>query len=756
MSSKVSSEELEKKIEQLEEEIVARKKAEQQLRSDLQYTRSLIEASPDPMLTISPQGNITDVNEATIRALGIAREAIIGTDFTSCFTEPDKAKEAFLHVLREGCLTDYPLTIRHTNGKLTQFLFSASLCKESCGKIPAVLATGRDVSEQIQASQYARSLIEANPDPMVTISPEGKITDVNEATIKATGLAREAIIGSDFSTYFTEPAKAIRGYRRVFREGTVTDYPLTIRHKGGKLTHFLYSASLYKDAAGKVLGVFTAARDITERKRAEEALGESRQILHSVLDTIPVRVFWKDLDLNYLGCNRPFAFDAGLTSPEEITGKNDFEMNWRDQAEAYRSDDRLVIETGVPKLGYEEPQTTPEGGMIWLRTNKVPLRDATGKIKGVLGTYEDITKSKQMAQMLQASETRYRIVADNTHDWEHWTSPEGRILYVSPSCQRITGYTAAEFEADPQLGFRIVHPDDLAQFKAHLKEYTTNTKEPGALEFRIIHRDGAVRWIDHVCQSVFDENGNFMGRRGSNRDITDRKKAEKALEESTEKLKFFAYSVAHDLKSPAIGVYGLTKRLARIAGEVLDETGKRYCDQILKVSEHIAALVEKINVYIATKEGAPLFETLKTSELFKTLKDEFSVPFSLRGVEWVALESEVEIRADRLSILRIFRNLIDNALKYGGESLTKVSLGYEDSCKFHIFSVTDDGMGVKDADSKKIFGLFQRNESSRGVEGSGLGLAIVKEIAEQHGGRVWMDNQDPRGITFYVSISKNL
>ena len=110
-----------------------------------------------------------------------------------------------------------------------------------------VFAAARDVTAQKQASQYARSLIEASLDPLVTISPEGKITDVNEATVKVTGVPREKLIGTDFSDYFTEPEKAREGYQQVFAKGFVTDYPLTIRHKDGKLTDVLYNASVYKD-----------------------------------------------------------------------------------------------------------------------------------------------------------------------------------------------------------------------------------------------------------------------------------------------------------------------------------------------------------------------------------------------------------------------------------------------------------------------------------------------------------------------------
>ena len=146
-------------------------------------------------------------------------------------------------------------------------------------KLPVGIMAGqkrKKMEEELRtASLYARSLIEASLDPLVTISPEGKITDVNEATVKVTGLTREKLIGTDFSDYFTEPAKAKEGYRTVFEKGYVTDYPLTIRHTSGKSTDVLYNANVYKDDAGKVLGVFAAARDITKQKKMEKEINEA-------------------------------------------------------------------------------------------------------------------------------------------------------------------------------------------------------------------------------------------------------------------------------------------------------------------------------------------------------------------------------------------------------------------------------------------------------------------------------------------------
>ncbi len=162
--------------------------------------------------------------------------------------------------------------------------------RNEAGEVQGVFAAARDVTERKRleedlrvASLYARSLIEASLDPLVTISPDGQITDVNEATEQVTGVPRDRLIGSDFSDYFTEPDQARAGYRKVLSDGLVRDYPLTIRHVAGRTTDVLYNAMVYRNEAGQVQGVFAAARDVTERKRAEAELARYRDHLEELV-----------------------------------------------------------------------------------------------------------------------------------------------------------------------------------------------------------------------------------------------------------------------------------------------------------------------------------------------------------------------------------------------------------------------------------------------------------------------------------------
>ncbi len=255
--------------------------------SFLNFTRSLIEASIDPLVTIDSDGKFIDVNSATETMTGVMRDKLIGTDFSSYFTDPAKARCGYQRAFAEGHLSNCSLAIRHTSGSIIEVLCNASIYYDESGEIAGIFASAHDITamkqteEQLRAaSHYARSLIEASQDPLVTISADGTIMDANKAAEKVTGVSREKIIGSDFSDYFTEPEKARIGYKLVFSQGFVTDYPLAIRHTSGTVTEVLYNASVYQDENGKVAGVFAAARDISKLLRSQQELEKSnREIL---------------------------------------------------------------------------------------------------------------------------------------------------------------------------------------------------------------------------------------------------------------------------------------------------------------------------------------------------------------------------------------------------------------------------------------------------------------------------------------------
>ncbi|SHG52633.1 PAS domain S-box-containing protein [Flavobacterium fluvii] len=341
-----------------------------------QYALSLIEASLDPLVTISVKGKIMDMNQATVNITGVPREQLIGSDFFDYFTEQQSAREVYQEVFEKGSVADSHLTIRHKDGKLTDVLFNGSVFKDEKGNILGVVIVARDIAEQkwvldLQiankelafqnqekekranelgianeelayqneekenraaeliiankelifqnkekikradelviadieldfqnkekekreiankalealsysaklASQYSLSLIEASLDPLVTISTEGKIMDMNEATVNIVGMPRKALIDSDFFDYFTDQQKAREVYQEVFKKGSVADAPLTLRNVNGKLTDVLFNGSVYKDDNGNVLGVVIVARDVTDQKRIETELIEAR------------------------------------------------------------------------------------------------------------------------------------------------------------------------------------------------------------------------------------------------------------------------------------------------------------------------------------------------------------------------------------------------------------------------------------------------------------------------------------------------
>jgi len=247
-------------------------------RQAFEAARAMIESSLDSLVSISPEGKITDANAATVRFTGVPRAELIGTDFSRYFTDQVKAREVYQQLFEQGSALDHALTMRHRNGTLTDLVYNASVHRGTTGTVLGVFAAARDVTKLAETLESVRSMIESSLDSLVSINHEGKITEANEATVRVTGVPREQLIGTAFSDYFTDPGKANDIYQRVFAKGMEVDYPLTMRHRDGTLTEVMYNASIYRDTKGNALGVFAAARDVTAQRRAEREIANQRTL----------------------------------------------------------------------------------------------------------------------------------------------------------------------------------------------------------------------------------------------------------------------------------------------------------------------------------------------------------------------------------------------------------------------------------------------------------------------------------------------
>ena len=581
------------------------------------------------------------------------------------------------------------------------------------------------------------------------------------------------------------------------------------------------------------------------------------------------------------------------------------------------------------------PENEPKDIVVWENKNTITgkwcsIRDrAIEWFDGRLVHLQiaiDISHGKKVEAALQASEEKFRTVADFTYDWEYWINEHGNFNYISPSCKRITGYSVEEFEENHALLSDIVHPDDKQFFSEHINE-ELQTHKVCHLNFRIVSRQGEERWISHYCQPVYGQDKKFLGRRASNRDITEQKKAQEhikcnevrraallklyemqslpvkevcqyVLEASqsltgskigwmgfmnedesqltihawsksvmsqckihgkpivfkiidaglwgeavrqrqpiiindynftsvkkkgvpaghveidrfmavplfdegkivaviavgnkgqhyeeqdvnqlqlliegmwqivkrretedellrqAEMIKHFTNKVVHDLKNPAIAIFGLARILERKHERLPKEKLKNFIEQIVNSSAQIVSLSDDINAYISTRESRLHFVDLNLREIWGIIREEFLPRLKKRDIMWVEPEIEIPvITADKHALLRVYRNLVDNALKYGGRKLTEITMGYIPSAMYHVLTVQNNGKVIPPEEVESIFKLFKRKADESTIGGTGLGLTIVREIARQHKGDSWVESGNDGKTTFYLSIVQNL
>jgi PAS domain S-box-containing protein len=497
-----------------------------------------------------------------------------------------------------------------------------------------------------------------------------------------------------------------------------------------------------------------------ERKRmeAEEELRESEDKFRSlftsmtelaVIHEIVYDAGGKAVDYRILDCNPAFTAATGI--PRERAVGELASKVYGTREPPYLERYARVAETGNPEL-FET--YFPEMNIFFSISVFSP-------VKGRFATVAtNITDRVEAERRLKESERKLKILADFSYDWEYWIGEDKRLLFISPSCERITGYSPAEFYASPELLETIVYPGDRDLFTAHIDQYPGN-QQPDGLEFRIITRDGETRWIAHRCQPVFDEEKIWLGRRGSNRDITDRKIIEqerrallKDLESKNAELERFTYTVSHDLKSPLITIQGFLGYLKEDAmsgnQEALEDDIRRINNAAVKMQNLLAELLElsRIGRIMNPPEEVPF------SEIAKEALDMVERKIQERNILIQIHEPLPVVWADRIRLVEVMVNLLENAVKFMGDQADpRIEIGNLEREGVQVLYVRDNGIGIEPQYKEKIFDLFEKIDPKS--EGTGVGLALVKRIIEVHGGKIWIESEGPgKGSCFMFTLGK--
>lgn len=540
----------------IEEELRLQIKSTQLAQETQKRLTAILEGTSDMVSSADTEGKVLYMNRAGREMLGISQDEDLSNTRIPNYS-PAWANEIILNqglptAIQTGIWSG-ETALLHRDGREIPISQVIIAHKSGDGAVEYLSTVARDITERKQAEEAMTGLLAQHN------------TVLNNATIGVAHLVNRQFVWmnpkmTEMFGYTLDEVKSVTTAafypsQEDFEQLGKDAYPLLsqgktysterlMKRKDGNL--FWCSLSGQAVPGGQVPGSIWILQDITERKRAEEAVRESRQMLQLVMDNVPQSIFWKDKDLVYLGCNRRFAVDAGLSSPEEIVGKRDTDLAWREQAELYNVDDRRVMEANQPKVNFEEPQTTPTGEKIWLQTSKVPLHDSQGNVIGILGMYGDITERKRTEEALQKArdELELRVQARTTE-----LSRERNLLqaildnlpdliYVKDTDSRFLLANAASFphgeitKLEDLIGKSDfdLQPPELAQQYYDDEQVIMRTGQAvvGREELNVAP-DGRRRWFSSTKVPLRNEKGEIVGLVGLSREITQIKQVQETL-----------------------------------------------------------------------------------------------------------------------------------------------------------------------------------------------------------------------------------
>ncbi|MFZ4521322.1 MAG: PAS domain-containing sensor histidine kinase [Bacteroidales bacterium] len=728
--------------------------------------RLLTENAPHIIAELDLEGRITYLSRSMY---GLSVEEAIGKDFCT-WTLPEYhtiMRESFEFTVKNGQPRPYQSATKMPDGEIRHY-FSVLTPVMVAGRVNSVIVTSNDITSRVKTEEKLREsekrhldIIEAAIDGFWLVNLSGRLVEVNEAYARMSGYSVQEMVAMHISDLeATETKEDVSNHMlRVISIGE-DHFETRHRRKDGTLFDVEVNIKYLPDDGGWVIAFL---HDITLRNQWVKHLRESELKLKHIIRDTHVGVLLQGPDAEILLSN-PQALELLGLSESQLLGKTSFDPYWNvihEDGSPFISSDHpvpLAIETRQPVrdvvMGVARPS---KGDRVWLLVFAEPQLNSDGTVEQVVCTFIDITARKHAEEVikqlnsgledrirertwelitanaaLESSEEKYRTVADFTYNWEYWTDPEGNFIYNSPACERITGYPEADFVRDPGLLEKIILPEDAAIFKSHVHE--KGDKNVGEMEFRIVTRDGDVRWISHICQPVYGVNETYLGTRASNHDITAKIKAENeistiAIEVEERERNHFSREL-HDSLGPVLSTI-------KLYFQWLSETND---------PEKVGIITAKGNfnidkaIQVTREMSKGLSSLLMTNTGFVEAVLDFTGHINDSNALSISFEYNTAEKFNGLienTLYRITTELINNTLRHARATQMDISFVYNGKRNI-LFSYKDNGIGF--------------NHSAQQHKPTGFGLLSIQNRVKTLRGKIKIDTGPGKGIKVEITI----
>ena len=755
------------------------KRSRNKLPGSQQLAQALMQSAGIGIFIVE-EGKLQYVNPLFEELTGYTGEELIGKDSLQLVHPEDRemVRERAIEHLKEKSVRPYEYRFTKKNGDVIWVL--GKVTSVEYGGRPAVIGSFTDITERKRMEEQLRSseerlkvLFEFAPDAYYLHDMEANFVDGNRAAEKLTGYKREELIGENFLKLNLLPPEEIPKAAEFLAKAAVRQHSeageFTLNRKDGKqIAVEIRTFPVTIEGQDLVLGM---AHDITERKRAEEALRQSEERYRTILEEIKDGYYEIDLAGNATFVNDSACRYLGY-SREEMMGMNYRVYTLPEDVKTVFNIFNQVYRTGEPVEGFAWKATRKDGATGFAEASVSPLRNGEGEIVGFRCVGRDVTQRKRAEEALRQSEERYRTILEEIKDGYYEIDLAGNATFVNDSACRYLGYSREEMMG---MNYRVYTlPEDVKTvFNIFNQVYRTGEPVEG-FAWKATRKDGATGFAEASVSPLRNGEGEIVGFRCVGRDVTERKRAEEKirrlneeleqrvielgerteqLQAANKELEAFSYSVSHDLRAPLRTLDGFSQALLEDYGDELDELGKDYLQRVRYAAQHMAQLIDDMLSLSRITRSEMRCEKVDLTALARSIAVELKQRQPERQGEFIIAEGLAGNGDPRL-LWVVLENLLDNAWKFTRtRECARIEFGHTKADGKSAYFVRDNGVGFDMTYVDKLFGAFQRLHSPVEFEGTGIGLATVQRIIHRHDGCVWAEGAVNQGATFGFTLS---